>query len=50
MRKIIAQVEVFTDVDDESSEGLKILANCIFGNNESIVGNSRIEMTVPIEM
>ena len=48
--KIIAQVEVYGDFDDASSKGFKILADYIFGNNESIDGNSRIEMTAPVEM
>ena len=48
--KIIAQVEVFGDFDDASSKGFKILADYIFGNNKSKDGNSRIEMTAPVEM
>ena len=48
--KIIAQVEVFGDFDDASSKGFKILADYIFGNNISKDGNSRIEMTAPVEM
>lgn len=48
--KIIAQVEVFGDFDDASSEGFKILADYIFGNNKSVDGNSQIEMTAPVEM
>ena len=48
--KIIAQVKVYGDFDDASSKGFKILADYIFGNNESIDGNSRIEMTAPVEM
>ncbi|MDC1100804.1 heme-binding protein [Methylophilaceae bacterium] len=48
--KIIAQVEVFGDFDDASSKGFKILADYIFGNNKSKNGNSRIEMTAPVEM
>ena len=48
--KIIAQVEVFGDFDDVSSKGFKILADYIFGNNTSTGGNSRIEMTAPVEM
>ena len=48
--KIIAQVKVFGDFDESSSKGFKILADYIFGNNESIDGNSRIEMTAPVEM
>ena len=48
--KIIAQVEVFGDFDDASSKGFKILADYIFGNNLSKDGNSRIEMTAPVEM
>ena len=48
--KIIAQVEVFGDFDDASSKGFKILADYIFGNNKSKNGNSRIEITAPVEM
>ena len=48
--KIIAQVKVYGDFDDASSKGFKILADYIFGNNESVDGNSRIEMTAPVEM
>ena len=48
--KIIAQVEVFGDFDHASSKGFKILADYIFGNNTSTNGNSRIEMTAPVEM
>ena len=31
-------------------KALRSLADYIFGNNESIDGNSRIEMTAPVEM
>jgi len=48
--KIIAQVEIFGDFDDASSKGFKILADFIFGNNTSNNGNSKIEMTAPVEM
>ena len=48
--KIIAQVKVYGDFDNASSKGFKILADYIFGNNESVDGNSRIEMTAPVEM
>jgi hypothetical protein len=48
--KIIAQVEVFGDFDEASSKGFKVLADYIFGNNTSTDGNSRIEMTAPVEM
>ena len=48
--KIIAQVEIFGDFDDASSKGFKILADYIFGNNTSNDGNSKIEMTAPVEM
>ena len=48
--KIIAQVEVFGDFDEASSKGFKVLADYIFGNNKSKDGNSRIEMTAPVEM
>ena len=48
--KIIAQIEVFGDFDDASSKGFKILADYIFGNNTINDGNSRIEMTAPVEM
>ena len=48
--KIIAQIEVFGDFDDASSKGFKILADYIFCNNTINDGNSRIEMTAPVEM
>jgi len=48
--KIIAQVEIFGDFDDASSKGFKILADFIFGNNTTTDGNSKIEMTAPVEM
>jgi hypothetical protein len=48
--KIIAQVKIFGDFDDASSKGFKILADFIFGNNTSTDGNSKIEMTAPVEM
>ena len=48
--KIIAQIEVFGDFDQASSKGFKILADYIFGNNKSKDGNSKIEMTAPVEM
>ncbi len=48
--KIVAQVKVFGDFDNASSKGFKILADYIFGNNVSVDGNSKIEMTAPVEM
>ncbi len=48
--KITAQIEVFGDFDEASSKGFKVLADYIFGNNISKDGNSRIEMTAPVEM
>ncbi len=48
--KIIAQIEIFGDFDDASSRGFKVLADYIFGNNTSNDGNSRIEMTAPVEI
>ena len=48
--KIIAQIEVFGDFDQASSKGFKVLADYIFGNNKSKDGNSKIEMTAPVEM
>jgi len=48
--KIIAQVEIFGDFDDASSRGFKVLADYIFGNNTINDGNTRIEMTAPVEM
>jgi hypothetical protein len=48
--KIIAQVEIFGDFNDASSKGFKILADFIFGNNTTTDGNSKIEMTAPVEM
>ena len=46
--KILAQVKIKGNFDDASNQGFKILADYIFGNNISIDGNSKIEMTAPV--
>ena len=49
--KIIAQVEgISVILIKHRQKALKILADYIFGNNISKDGNSRIEMTAPVEM
>jgi len=46
--KILAQVQVQGDFDDATSKGFKVLADYIFGNNLSLDGNTKIEMTAPV--
>ena len=46
--KILAQVSVLGDFDEASSKGFKLLADFIFGNNISIDGSSKIDMTAPV--
>ena len=46
--KILAQVTVLGDFDDATSNGFKVLADYIFGNNLSLDGNTKIEMTAPV--
>ena len=46
--KILAQVNVTGNFNDASSKGFKVLADYIFGNNISIDGNSKIDMTAPV--
>ena len=46
--KILAQVTVLGDFDDATSNGFKVLAAYIFGNNLSLDGNTKIEMTAPV--
>ena len=36
------------DFDDATSKGFKVLADYIFGNNLSLDGNTKIEMTAPV--
>jgi len=48
--KILAQVSVKGDFDEASSKGFKLLADFIFGNNISIDGSSKIDMTAPVVM
>jgi hypothetical protein len=48
--KILAQVNVVGDFDDASSKGFKVLADYIFGNNISVGGSSKIDMTAPVIM
>ena len=46
--KILAQVTVLGDFNDASSKGFKVLADYIFGNNLSLDGNTKINMTAPV--
>ena len=46
--KILAQVTVLGDFNDASSNGFKVLADYIFGNNLSLDGNTKINMTAPV--
>ena len=46
--KILAQVTVLGDFDDATSKGFKVLADFIFGNNLSLDGNTKIDMTAPV--
>ena len=46
--KILAQVTVKGNFNNASSKGFKVLADYIFGNNISIDGNSKIDMTAPV--
>ena len=48
--KILAQISVSGDFNDASSKGFKLLADFIFGNNNSTDGNSKIDMTAPVVM
>lgn len=48
--KIIAIVEVEGDFDDASSQGFKLLADYIFGNNLLDGSSKKISMTAPVEM
>jgi len=48
--KILAQVSVIGDFDDATSKGFKVLADFIFGNNLSVEGSSKIDMTAPVVM
>tara|TARA_B100000795_G_C22776618_1_gene430297 strand:+ start:151 stop:768 length:618 start_codon:yes stop_codon:yes gene_type:complete len=48
--KILAQVNVQGDFNRASSKGFKVLANYIFGNNISVDGSSKIDMTAPVVM
>ena len=49
-QKLLRKLKYFGDFDQASSKGFKVLADYIFGNNISKDGNSRIEMTAPVEM
>ena len=46
--KILAQVSVLGDFNEATSKGFKLLADFIFGNNISIDGSSKIDMTAPV--
>ena len=48
--KLLAQISVTGDFDSASSKGFKALADFIFGNNSSIKGDTKIDMTAPVEM
>ena len=48
--KILAKVAVKGDFDEASSKGFKLLADFIFGNNISVDGSSKIDMTAPVVM
>ena len=50
MPKLLAQISVTGDFDSASSKGFKVLADFIFGNNSSIKGDTKIDMTAPVEM
>ena len=46
--KIFAQVSVRGNFHEASSEGFKELADYIFGNNLSLNGNTKMDMTAPV--
>ena len=46
--KILAEVTMTGDFDDASSKGFKVLADFIYGNNLSVDGSSKINMTAPV--
>ncbi|GDX54074.1 heme-binding protein [Methylophilaceae bacterium] len=46
--KLIAQVLVNGTFDSASSKGFRLLADFIFGNNKTIEGSKKIEMTAPV--
>ena len=46
--RILAQVILKEDFDDASSKGFRMLADYIFGNNLSVDGSSKIDMTAPV--
>ena len=46
--KILVQVSVLGDFNEATSKGFKLLADFIFGNNISIDGSSKIDMTAPV--
>lgn len=49
--KIIAEVLIAGNLSDASSEGFKLIADYIFGNNSSGTGNNeKISMTAPVTM
>jgi len=49
--KVIAEVLVAGNLSDASSEGFKLIADYIFGNNSSGTGNNeKISMTAPVTM
>ena len=46
--KILAQVEVEGSFSDASTKGFRLLADYIFGNNISVDGSQKIDMTAPV--
>ena len=46
--KVLAQVIVMGDFDEASSKGFRLLADYIFGNNQSVDENSKVKMTAPV--
>ncbi len=46
--KILAQVEVEGGFKDASTKGFKLLADYIFGNNFTLDGSQKIDMTTPV--
>ena len=46
--KILAQVEVEAGFKDASTKGFKLLADYIFGNNSTLDGSQKIDMTTPV--
>lgn len=47
---MVAETLVEGDMDDASSKGFRLIANCIFGNNQmpNAVNSGKIAMTAPV--